>query len=124
MNNIAKKIGITTLVIALICNLQYSFFNVNDNPSAAKAGWTDMYGTAYCGNSPDTSYYPGEWFWLDTTPCSGNNAYDFYGIGYIYYFVRVNTGTSECGPNETASLPWWNYQGNYVTAPTHPVVYF
>jgi hypothetical protein len=135
MNKFAKRIGIATLVVALLCNLQYSlFFSVKDNPGAAKAAWTDMYGTVYCGNSPDTGWYPGEWIFLDTTPGTPtapnpNDVYDFYGYLYgpgvphhIWYFVRNNTATSECGPNETATDPTWNYKGYYITAPDHPTV--
>ncbi|MDB5005081.1 MAG: hypothetical protein JWQ34_3306 [Mucilaginibacter sp.] len=128
MNKLAKRIGIAALVVALLCNLQYSlFFSVKDNPNAAKAAWTDMYGTVYCGSSPDTGWYPGDWFYLDTSYGSGNEAYDFYAnetapYNHIWYFVRNNTATSECGPNETATDPNWNYQGYYVTAPNHPVV--
>jgi|GEM_PF-1523767 len=129
MNKLTKRLGIAALVVALLCNLQYSlFFSVKDNPSGAKAAWTDMYGTVYCGTSPDTGWYPGEWFYLDTTPGGPNEHWDFYGnvcdyfgvAHHIWYFVRNNTATSECGPNETASESYWNYNGNYVTAPDHP----
>lgn len=120
MNKIAKKIGIAALVVALLCNLQYSlFFSVKDNPSAAKAAWTDMYGTVYCGYAPDTGWFPGDWYYLDTSAGSGNESYDFYGYGHIWYFVRNNTASSECGPNET---PAYTYNGYYVTAPEHPTM--
>jgi len=123
MNKLAKRIGIAALVVALLCNLQYSlFFSVKDNPSAAKAAWTDMYGTVYCGQAYDTGWFPGEWFYLDTSTGSGNESYDFYHVGHIWYFIRNNTATSECGPNETATDPYWNYHGYYVTAPDHPTM--
>ncbi|MES2808437.1 MAG: hypothetical protein V4619_07415, partial [Bacteroidota bacterium] len=94
MNSLAKKIGVASLVVALICNLQYSFFSVKESPSAAKAGWTDYYGTVWCGEYPSTAAFSGDWYWLDTYVGSGNEVYDFYYIGYIWYFIRNSDSTS------------------------------
>ncbi|MES2808439.1 MAG: hypothetical protein V4619_07425 [Bacteroidota bacterium] len=122
MNSITKKIGIAAVAVALICNLQYSFYSAKENPSAAKAGWTDAYGVAWCGAENSTEAYPGTWTYLPTDEYSYYHEYDFYELGYIWYFVRDNYGTYECGPNEAPSS-YNNYNGYYVTVPK-PEIYF
>ncbi|MCC8423845.1 hypothetical protein [Mucilaginibacter sp. UR6-11] len=124
MNKVVKIIGVSALIVTLVCNLQYSFFSeVNKQQTGAKAAWTDMYGSVYCGQESDGSYWKaGTWYWVSTTAYYNE---DFgYPNGYqdgIWYFVRDNEG-SQCGLDMPSTYPGFNYMGYEITAPNYPQI--
>jgi hypothetical protein len=126
MKTIYRIIGVSALILTLVCNLEYSFFfKVKNSPSAAKAAWTsiDMYGTTiFCGSEPQNVWKAGTWFQVLPTDWNYNSYVSStypYNNGY-YYFVQSNDGT-ECGLNQPSSDT--NFRQDYtyeITAPTPP----
>lgn len=103
-------IGVAALTVALLCNLQYSFFSAKNNPSAAKAEFT-YDGTLYCGtdNGTHTGFRVGTWVQITDTGSS------YYGW---YYFVPSDSGT-QCGLPDEEGAP--RYDG-YVVTSTPPTM--
>ncbi|MFD2147426.1 hypothetical protein [Mucilaginibacter antarcticus] len=128
MNKIYKLIGVSALVITLICNLQYSFFDANKNPNGAQASWTytDPYyltETLHCGNEPDV-WLPGEWFYVDGSNVSPDISWVYpYMYGY-FYFVPDPNSTLQCGLNQPSTYPGFNHNGYEITAPMPPTFPF
>jgi hypothetical protein len=119
MNKYFKIAGIATAVVVLVCNIQYAaFYNVKNNPTAAKAEWTytdTIYHTTtvYCGNEGQRDMVPGTWTWVESTQFHDTYGYE---TGF-YYFVANESGTM-CGTNVPS--PTFNYNGYEITAPTYP----
>jgi hypothetical protein len=124
MKKIAKIIGVTALILTLVCNLQYSFFfDVKDSPNAAKASYTGLDGTIYCGDSPQTDWKAGTWFYVDPSdPDFNTHVGATYSAGY-WYFVQSNDGY-DCGLNNPSSDYYFRQNGTYeVTAPKPTYAY-
>lgn len=108
MKKTYKIIGISALLVALICNLQNSlFFSAENNPNAAKASFT-WEGNLYCGddNGTHTGFRVGTWMPINdpSSPYDGQ-----------YYFVPSNSG-SQCGLVGEDGAP--TYMGYDVTSVT------
>ncbi len=110
MKKIAKIIGVTALVLTLVCNLQYSFFfDVKDSPNAAKASYTGLDGTIYCGDSPQTDWKAGIWHYVSSTQfCCSTPGYE----DHFYWFEQTNDGY-ECGLNHPSDDYYFRYMGTY-----------
>lgn len=120
MKKTLKIVGILAVVITLVCNLQYAFFNydVTNNSGAANAAWTDANGTMYCGTTGNTTYRTGTWVWQ-------NDDYykvveGWYGYDYGYYeFFPSNSGT-QCGIGYNPYRPHNNYHDVTNIVPSYP----
>jgi hypothetical protein len=128
MNKIYRILGVAALVVTLVCNLQYSFYDANNSPNAAQAEWTytDPYyatETVYCGSAPDRAWIPGEWIFVPPAYVSSYIAsvYPYYD-GY-YWFRPDPTYTYQCGLNDPSDDPYFRHNYTYeITAPNPPAI--
>lgn len=119
MNKYLKIAGIVTAVVVLVCNIQYAaFYNVKNNPAAAKAEWTyidTIYNTTtiYCGTEPAKDMIPGTWTFVQDYRFSNT-----YGYENGFWWFEPDWGGTECGTG--IPDPTYNYNGYEVTAPNIP----
>lgn len=122
MKKVFKITGIVTIVLVLVCNLQYALFSGNMMNTPNKA-FADYYsgGVHYCGTSPSNNV-TGYWSYVyfgDPDHPEYNNWLDVDTEGY-WLFTRDSDAT-DCGPEMVYPPGDPFYTGNFCGAGTGPL---